>query len=243
MTDVNLHPTPRWRDILLEQIRIVGLSLRVGAFLVAVVLGIGTILIGADIASGRLGFDSNETFPTALIAFLYPFAVWRDNKRFKPAFIWTLPVDRRRMMLATVLAGWVWFMAALIVFALWLLALVLIAGASPSLQLTRIPYAASFVMYLFGSALVVGLRHPLRWLLGTAGVVALFGFINKVFLGRATALDRLFHAVNLPAAMDDAARDLLSLPGGASFTFTTFVAVGAGLAALWTAVSRHKETR
>lgn len=242
MSDARLHPTPRWRDVLLEQIRVVGLSLRTAAIVVALVLGIGAVIIGADIARGGRGFDSNETFPTALIAFLYPFAVWRDNRRFKPAFIWTLPVDRRRLMLTRVLAGWVWFTAALIVFALWLLGLVLIAGASPSVHLMRIPYTATLLMYLFGSALVLGLRHPLRWLIGAAGLFALFGFVNQVLRRAPSALDKFFSGSWL-VAIDDAVRQVLWLTDGARWTFTTFVVAGAGLAALWAAVSRHKETR
>ena len=70
--EVTLHPAPRWRDVVLEQVRVVGLSLRREALVVAVVLGIVTLMIGIgtsiftgvwctrlffDFQSNRRGFD------------------------------------------------------------------------------------------------------------------------------------------------------------------------------------------
>src|SRR6185436_1526559 len=95
MMEVTLHPTPRWRDVVLEQIRIVGLSLRTGALVAAVVLAVVTLIVGRELARGGPGFDSQQPFPTALVSFLLPFAVWRTERSFGPAFLWTLPADRR----------------------------------------------------------------------------------------------------------------------------------------------------
>lgn len=242
MIEVTLHPTPRFRDVALEQIRIVGLSLRPFALVVAVVLAIGTVMVVGEILSGGPGFDSRDPYPTALIAFIFPFAVWRSEKRFGPAFLWTLPVERRQLALARVFAGLVWLTGAMAVFISWLLLLALLGRATPEFHIARVPFIATIAAYLFGSALVVGLRHPLRWLFGTAGVLFLIGNLSQAleeFSGWQSLLGSrtLFYA-----AVD--ARDLwLTLPDPAQWAITTVLSLGVGLAALWAAASRHRERR
>jgi hypothetical protein len=244
MTEVTLHPAPRWRAVLLQQIRIVGSSLGREALVVAIVLAIGTAMVVGEIARGGLGFDSDETFPTALISFLLPFAVWRGEKRFGPAFLWTLPFDRRRLALARVFAGFVWLMASLAFFILWLLALGLLAHASPARMVARIPFLATTAMYLFGSALVLGLRHPLRWLLGTVGVLFLTGTLSEVLSQPGDGeWQYIPGAAAFFSAVEHAAAALLTLPDSAQWALAAFLSLGAGLAALWAAASRHKETR
>ena len=244
MTEVTLHPAPRWRDVALEQIRIVGLSLGPVALVVAVVLGAGTVVIAGEIIGGGPGFDVVETFPTALVAFLFPFAVWRSEKRFGPALLWTFPVDRRRLALAKVFAGFVWLMAAVAFFSIWLLALGRLAGASSAYTIDRVPFVATFAMYLFGSALVVGLRHPLRWLAGGAGMVFLLGQISD----RLTQPnDGEWAYVPGARAFFSAAKRFgdawLSLPEPAQSVISTLFIFGAGFAALWIAASRHRDRR
>lgn len=244
MIEVTLHPTPRRRDVVLEQIRIVGPSLLPVALVVAAVLAIGTVMIVAEILSGGPGFDTRETFPTPLFSFLFPFAVWRSEKRFGPAFLWTLPVDRRQLALARVFAGWVWLMAALACFAVWLLALALLGGVGPDYHVLRIPFVATMATYLFGSALVLGLRHPLRWLIGTAGVLFLMGTLGDVL---SQPDDSEWKYVPGAGAFFSAVRRAvtawMTLPELTQWAIATFLALGAGLAALWAAASRHRERR
>jgi hypothetical protein len=244
MMDVTLHPTPHWRDVAVEQLRMVGVTLRPAALIVAAVLAIGTLLIGGDIVSGGPGFDSNETFPTALIAFLFPFAVWRSEKRFGPALLWTLPVDRRLLALAKVFAGFVWFLAVLAFFILWLLVLGRVAGAPPAHTVARIPFIATMAMYFFGSAFVLGLRHPMRWLLGGAGVLFVMGTLGDVI---SRPDDSEWRYVPGAGAFFSATSEVraawLSLPESAQSTLSTFLWIAAGLVALWAALSRHRERR
>lgn len=242
MIDVTLHPGPRWRDVVLEQIRIIGLSLAPAALVVGIVLGIGTALIGGEILSGGRGFDSAEAFPTALIAFLFPFAVWRSEKRFGPALLWTFPVDRRRLVLAKVFAGFVWWMAAVALFVAWLLALGLLDGASPVFTVARVPPVPTLAMYLFGSALVVGLRHPLGWLLGGAGVLVVMGTLGDV-LSRPDDSEWTYvpGARAFFAAAERGMAAWLSLPEPARALLSTLFLFGAGFAALWFAASRHRD--
>lgn len=262
MTEVTLHPTPRWRDVVLEQLRIVGLSLRLEALIAIVVLGIVTIPVVGEIVRGGPGFDSNESFPTTVVSFLFPFAVWRRERRFGPAFLWTLPVDRRRLALARVFAGWVWMMAALAVFVSWLLALGLLAHVPPAEIVMRVPLIATTAMYLLGSGLVLGLRHPLRWLLGTAGVFFLLGMFVDT-LGRNASGEwrivawsgvlrwavygpygvRTLLARGYFPMVQAAGARWQTLPDFAQWAIPTFLWFGAGLAALWAAASRHADLR
>jgi hypothetical protein len=240
--EVTLHPAPRWRDVVLEQVRIVGLILRPAAFVVVVVLGVATVAIAVDILAGGPGFDSRDVFPTPLISFFLPFAVWRSDKRFGPSFLWTLPVDRRRLALAKVLAGWVWLMVTLAFLTGWLLALGLLAHASPARTVLRLPVTETIAAYLVGSALVLGLRHPLMWLAGAAGLFLLLGGVSQLF-EEMYGVETLLGSRGLFFAVVDAWTTWRALPGLTQWAIGTVLSCGAGLAALWAAASRHRERK
>lgn len=233
MTEVTLHAPPPWREVVLEQIRFVGLSLRREALVLAMVLAMGTVVIVGDIVAGGPGFDSRETFPTFVVSFLAPFAVWRGERRFGPAFLWTLPVDRQRLALARVFAGLVWIVTALAVYAVWLFVLTAAAQVPFAPILARIPLIPTIAAYLFGSALVLGLRHPLRWLSGAAGLLFFVGYFNEE-IDRA---ERLLSPLRQTCGLWE------TLPDPAQWLLATLLWLGAGLCALWAAVSRHKENR
>jgi hypothetical protein len=237
VTDLILHPTPRFRDVVREQVRVVGLSIRREALVGAVVLGIVTIAIVIDIVRGSMAtwFDSDEWFEVAIAAFLFPFAVWLREKRFGPAFLWTLPVDRRRLALAKVFAGWVWLMSALAVVVFWHRGLAVVARVTDAKTIPLIAFIGATAAYLFGSALVLGLRHPMRWLLGSVGVFVLLGMLNES-LGRR-------HGFGISSPIEHAAAGWQTLPPLAQLAIATLLSVGAGLAALWAAASRHGEHR
>jgi hypothetical protein len=242
-----LHPTPRWRDVVLEQIRIVGLSFRREALVVAAILGIVTVVIAIDIVNGtaETWFDSGEWFPIGIAAFLYPFAIWRRDRPFAPAFLWTLPVERRRLALAKVFAGFVWLMAALTAFASWQLTLAFFSGVADAETFPFIASTGVTAMYLFGSALILGLRHPLRWLLGTLGVLFLLGFFNEAtHVGAGPdRIDTFLTSSGLGSTINNTVANWGSLPDAAQWAIATFLSVGAGLTALWAALSRHRERR
>jgi hypothetical protein len=243
--DSTLHPTPRFRHVVREQIRAVGLSLRREALVVAVVVGIVTVVIAMDIVRGNAEtwFDSDDWIGFGLISFLLPFAVWRRERRFGPAFLWTLPVDRRRLALAKVFGGWVWLMAALMFFVFWQIALAAFSGVAGAETVTLLAFIGTTATYLFGSALVLGLRHPLRWLFGTAAVFFLLGFFNETVGGRPDTIDTLLRSSGFASRVHAAATRWQTLPSFAQWAISTFLSVGAGLAALWAAASRHRERR
>ena len=237
MMEVTLHPAPRWRDVLLEQVRVVGLSLRREALVVALVLGIVTLMIGIDIVHGRAEtwFNSDDDWIGVVLgSFFFPFAVWRRERRFGPAFLWTLPVDRSRLALAKAFAGWVWLMTALAIVAFWQLALAVLSGVTDAQIIPLVAFAGASTMYLFGSALVLGLRHPLRWLLGTLGVLFLLGMLRDTLLRGPDDLNAFLSSSGFLSAVENAA---------AQWAITTLLGLAAGLAALWAAISRHRENR
>jgi hypothetical protein len=243
--DATLHSLPRMSDVIREQIRVVGLSLRREALVVAIVLVIVTLRIALDIVQGTAAswFDTGDWAVIGIASFLFPFAVWRRDRQFGPAFLWTLPVDRRRLSIAKVFAGWVWLMAALAVFVLWHLALALLSGVPDPQIVSLTVFSGTTAMYLLGSAVVLGLRHPLRWLLGTVAVLALLGMLEKGLAHGPWAVETLVTSTEVPSALAGAWSVWQSLPALAQWAILTILWLGAGLLALRAAASRHAESR
>jgi hypothetical protein len=244
--DVTLHAAPRGSDVVREQIRIVGVGLRREALVAAVVFGILTIAIVIDIfrCDAATWFDSTDWTPIAVAAFLFPFAVWRRDARFKPAFLWTLPVDRRKLALAKVFAGWVWMIAALALLIGWQSTLARFSRVANAEAMPVIALIGATAMYLFGSALILALRHPVRWLVGTAGVFFLLGLLNQLLgLGPDGRTEAIITSTGVFSALDHLERISRMYPPFALWAIATFLWVGAGLAALLAAASRHRERR
>lgn len=232
MSEVTLHPVPTLRDVVREQIRIIGISLRREALALAIVLGVVSVAVLIDIVHGTAEswFDSDDWSQISFLSFLVPFAVWRRDRRFGPAFLWTLPVDRSRLALAKVFAGWFWLMITLAAFVAWQFLLATIAGVEGAQIVPLVAFAGVTAMYLLGSALVIGIRHPLRWLIGSAGVMFLIGMIQEAIARGPNALDRIVRSSGFAALIEN--------------TFlTTTLWLAAGVIALWAAISRHRENR
>jgi hypothetical protein len=229
----------------------------------------------------------------ALLALVFPIAVWRGEDRFGPGFLWTFPVDRRRHALTKVFAGWIWLMSAVALFVLWLLALTLLSGGSllreetirvlsssvpapgafadpGAVQTVRLtpqplfwltPFTAATGAYLLASALALGLRHPLRWIVGTA-----LGLQLVVIAGDAANVEwpsRLLRALyagpygidTLLSARTESVEVWVTLSTGehvhawralphlGQWATATLLWTGVGLVILWAAASRHRELR
>jgi hypothetical protein len=299
MTQPALHAIPRGRDVLREQIRALALALRLLALGAAVAAGVATLFIAGQYLESRrpIGFWPELSMLPGIAGFLLPIAVWRGEARFGADFFWTLPVDRRQHALAKVCAGWVWLMAAVALFVLWLLALTLATGGNilaeetvrllpsptvppagaigpaalrsvrwtPTPLLWLVPFTAATGSYLLASALALGARHPLRWIVGTV-----LGFFLMLGVAEATSsrwllqapvrvldplmngrygLDALLTArtESLHTEVTLSTRETVTvwraLPDLAHWAAATLLWTGAGLLALWTAASRHGELR
>ena len=234
-----------------------------------------------------------------LMGALLPIAVWARDERFGPGFLWTLPVDRRRHALIKVLAGWVWLMGGVALFVLWLLALTACTGGrvlpetlhlvpfqvaaagpvdpaalhtvrwAPGPLIWAVPFTAATVCYLLASALTLGTRHPLRWVIGAVVAFVLSTVVSTTasaqlgvsWLNHAPArlLELLFDSrYGLDAVLTARLESLgtgttlttgeramvwWEVPDLADWRLATLLWTGAGLLTLWAAASRHRERR
>ena len=238
--DVTLHAVPQLRDVVREQLRIVTLSLRREAIVAcAFLLGITAIMsVQAIQGEAHTWFDSNDdSFAIAVIAFLFPFAVWRSEKRFGASFLWTLPVDRQQLAFAKVFAGWVWLATAWLAYTTPFLIVAYAANVEEGQRLSYVSFIALTAMYLIGSAIALAFRRPLRWLFGAAALALLVGNVSQLLEKGPYSLDPLLNATARRVT------DAWSAGGSLAWAITTLIWLGAGFLALWLAVSRHRETR
>jgi hypothetical protein len=132
MTSTTFHSAPRIRDVLLVQIRAVGLAPRgpVLAAMAVVALAVLLITIESLNTGAVIAFHPEHQMWPGIVGLLLPIVVWRGEERFGASFLWTLPVDRWRHALVKVFAGWVWLMGGVALFVLWSLALTLLSGGN-----------------------------------------------------------------------------------------------------------------
>ena len=234
-----------------------------------------------------------------LLGALLPIAVWARDERFGPGFLWTLPVDRRQHACTKVLAGWVWLMGGVALLVLWLLALTLATGGrvlpetlrlvtfeaaaagpidpaalrtvrwAPGPLIWAVPFTAATVTYLLASALALGSRHPLRWVIGAllsfvfasiasqaAGAQLRVGWLDhapehllRLLMERRYGLDAVLTARleslggRTTLTTGEPVMVWWAVPDLADWRTATLLWTGAGLLALWAAASRHRERR
>jgi hypothetical protein len=132
MTSTTFHSAPRTRDVLLAQIRVVGLAPQGPALAAMAVAALATLLITIEsLKTGQvIAFHPEHQMLPGIVGLLLPILVWRGEERFGPGFLWTLPVDRWRHALAKVLAGWVWLIGGVALFVLWSLAVTFLSGGN-----------------------------------------------------------------------------------------------------------------
>ncbi len=136
---------------------------------------------------------------------------------------------------------------------------------APQPLLWLVPFTAASGTYVLASALMLGLRHPLRWLAG--GVLAVFLVFSVGQAVRAgwlvDGLERLLQTFftgryGLDALLTARAESLhtevtlttgetvgvwRALPNLGQWALATLLWLGTGLVALWAAASRHREQR
>lgn len=185
-----LQTTPRTRDVLLEQVAAVGLALRRPAAALAALAALATLLFTIEIlAEGEvIDFHPEHWILPGLLGLLLPIGVWKGEDRFGAAFLWTLPVERRRHALTKVLAGWVWLMGAVAAFVLWLLALTLLSGgtimAEETLRfLPSSPFPGTGAVDPGSVQTVRWTPHPLLWLAPFTAATATYLLASALALG------------------------------------------------------------
>jgi hypothetical protein len=234
-----------------------------------------------------------------LVGALLPIAVWARDERFGPGFLWTLPVDRRRHALTKVLAGWVLLMGGVALFVLWLLAVTLATGGrvlpetlhvvpfqvaaagpidpaalrsvrwAPGPLIWAVPFTAATACYLLTSALALGSRRPLRWVVGAvlafvlasvasgaasaqlgAGWLAYapergLRWLTEGRYGLDAVLTARLESLGTRTTLTTGERVMVwwGVPDLGDWGTATLLWTGAGLLALWAAASRHRERR
>lgn len=171
---LNIHEPPAALAIFQLQVRRIGRSLRPEQIGLAAILGAVAILAVflTMLGDPTLDYPSELTVLIPVGAFLLPFRLWRGERLFDGADLWLLPVERQKHALIRVAAGAVWTVAFIAVVVLTFNLMALAAG-SPTIGTSAwqwfVPLGAGLVAYLVGSALVLAVRHPLRW---SAGLIA-----------------------------------------------------------------------
>ena len=193
-------PIPFGR-VLAEQIRATGFALAREAMFGGAALALICVL-SISMAwreNDQLHFQPELLTPALFFAALLPFAVWKGDKAFGRAFLWTLPVRRQQAAIAKVLAGAAWLMAAMLVTFAALSLVALVSGGGLGAQRMRLldggtgdvaqavqvvwtmptwmwlmPFVNVLTLYLASSAAILGLRHPIRMVAGAALALALF---------------------------------------------------------------------
>lgn len=190
MTEWALHSTPRAGGVLREQVRAVGLALRAPALAAAVLAALVTVLAATEILrdGGVVDFHPERWVVAGVAGLLFPVGIWMGEERFGAAFLWTLPVDRRRHALARVAAGWVWLMGLIALMVLWLLGLTLLSGGNALGEETlRMIDAASLpasgAVDVAPTRLVRWTPRPLLWLVPFTAATATYLLASAVALG------------------------------------------------------------
>jgi hypothetical protein len=274
-----------------SQLRTTGLAIHREAALAAAALTLACILTATTSLRFQERFNAMPEIllATLPVAALLPWAVWRGDPAFGRAYLWTLPVRRQQAAIARIAAGALWLV--LIVFAALaaLLATAAATGGTIGLSEVRlvgpseagpaaaarvawstpawmwiIPFGAALTVYLASSAALVGLRHPLRWLGGTAVAATLLvvlalnmgphnplydgiGRFTDTLIGGAWGLDfaltggvaSLSEDVDLPGPGSVDLWRALPTAGGWAGALATWL--GAALLALALALRRHWE--
>ncbi|HYW32570.1 MAG TPA: hypothetical protein VE869_13820 [Gemmatimonas sp.] len=293
---------PQPRAVLMAHVRAIAFALRVPLLIAPVFAIVATIFLAIQIANGDMtgNLYAEPSALPSIIGALLAIAVWVREERFGPGFLWTLPVDRSRHALIKVLAGWLWLMAGVALFALsvMVLALVYDGGVLPvrSLQvliapvtsqepldpaalrteqwapgplIVLVPFVSATATYLLASAFMVGVRHPLRWIVGavvTFPVASAISHVGSRMLGMLwmthlpeRAVTGLLEGryglealVTLRTWSLDRRMHLTSgerihvwsaVPDLGDWRIAALLWTGAGALAVWFAASRHRERR
>lgn len=248
---------------------------------------------------GPLNINGWPTWLPGIMGALLPIAVWGKDERFGPGFLWTLPVDRRRHAFTKIVAGWIWLMAGVAVFLSWLFIMVAVTGEhvlprtinlvvsgvppvglvdpatvrgvpwDPGPLMRLVAFSGATACYLLGSALVLGTRHPLRWVVGLGLLSAMTAMVSQplstefgmgwlavapgrlmeLVVGSRYGLDAVLTArsetlsTTAKLISGESLRVWWGVPDLADWGIATVLWTGFGAIALWAAVSRHGERR
>lgn len=232
------HEPPRAAAVFQLQIRKMGRILRPELIGLALILS-PTAIMGLGLLMQRdaaLDYPQELSFLLPAAAFLLPFRLWNRERLFDRGDFLLMPVERRKHILIRVCAGAVWALGLAAAVVLLFNFLALTAG-SPTIGAAwrwLVPLGSVATAYLLGSALVLALRHPLRWSVGLVLASALLSAFD---------LDAPLKPATQAVLHGDLGLERV-LTGGASSTVWAVALLfwsGLGLIAVALASLRHRE--
>lgn len=279
--------------LFVSQLRTTGLAIHREAALAAAGLLLACVLTATTALRYNETFDAvPEILLAALpVALLLPWALWRGDPAFGRAYLWTLPVRRQEAAAAKIAAGALWLVLILFVALIAIFALAKATGGTVGLVEVRLvgpfsgdpaeaarihwatpdwmwltPFGAALTVYAVSSAVLLGLRYPLRWLGGAAVAVTLLvvlvlnmdpaspltrgmSRIAEAVVGGPWGLDfalsggvaSLSEDVYLPGPVPGSVDLWRGLPTAGAWAGALAVWLGAALLALALALRRHWE--
>lgn len=192
--------------LLAGEVRNVGLAVLREAALAALALALVCLLMGMTAIRYHepLTLAPELLLPALPAAMILPWLVWRGDPPFGRALLWTFPVHRQRAAVARIAAGAAWLVLAQLVAFAMLATTTLATGGGLGLSEVRyvgdasaglaaaarvpwftplwmwvVPFGGALLLYLLGSAVLLGLRHPVRWVAAIALAVTLTAVLSE----------------------------------------------------------------
>lgn len=285
------RPNHKFTALLAAEMSNVGHAIRREALVAALGLAITCLLVTTTAIRWRdqMILIPELLLPSLLVALVLPWLVWKGDPPFGRAYLWTLPVRRQQAAAAKIAAGAVWLVMAMFVGFAMLAAMSLATGGTIGLDESRfvgsvesglvaadrvrwstphwmwaVPFGGALAVYVASSALLLGLRHPVRWV-GAAALALALLTILAVNLGPYNALEHgLFRFAEtmvagrfgldfvLTGGVTSLSRDIriegqrstdlwVALPTAGRWAAALLVWFGAALIALALALRRHWE--
>lgn len=212
MTIGSLHTPPRWHAIAYEQVRAIGLQLRVtGVLLLVPLLFYGALALNearrtlasnlshAGHATVNFAYTPEVSVAVAFLALFLPVQIWNDESPARRSYHWSMPISRTKHALTKLLAGWMWLIASTALWLLFVLAIDAVTQRTVGITSSHrvvvggwalvVPFTAVTIAYLLGSAAAIGARSPLVWIAGVPmiylGASLVVGFAGYVDAARA----------------------------------------------------------
>lgn len=257
-----------------EQFRSVGIAVRRETVLFGLALLLITVIVvlawirtvGDPNASAHIPLDPSLAIPIVLFGVLAPLAVWKDQGPSRRGYHWAMPVRRMKHDLTRVAMGWVWYMAALVLYFVWLVGISFVTGGiahpnhapQPLAWQWVVPFTAATVTYLFGTAVALSSDHPWRWfagigigfllvmlMVGAAGWMEGAQAVQNVVYGRWGLYSVINGAVIEPRQETLASGTVVEIhrshPDPAAWLIATLLWLGLGAAATLVAARRYQE--
>jgi hypothetical protein len=185
-----MHPVPRPRDVVREQINAVALRVRAlgvllfGAMMIYAVVVINVVRNEQYSALARMPHYRPTTFEftpeiailLVYLGFLLPAMMWHEENPMRRTYHLAMPVERSTHALMKTFAGWVWLMVATAMFVAIVVIVDLIARKIAGLPMAfsarvqwwgwLVPFTSVTIAYLLGASAAVGARNPAVWIVG-----------------------------------------------------------------------------